>query len=114
MVVSRAHQGQEHNVTEAALALSLAQQSAMAGAVRFLAHGSKMFWVPRGWQSHAIAQADNTATCSNLRALDKAMTDPGSQMIFLPETARITEEDIARVCRRHGVVKTLFWEKGDL
>ena len=114
MVNSLQQHVQERPASGAVLALALAQQGAMAGPVRLLAHGSRLFWVARGWQSRAIAQAEHTAVCMNLRELDRAMTDPDKKVIFLPETARMTEGDIARVCHRHGAVKTLFWEKGDL
>lgn len=89
----------------------LAQQEGMAGSQKFLAHGSRLFRVPAGWQGNALANDAGVAQCANLRELDAAVRDENKPVIFLPADAMMTEEDIEKVCQRHGVVKTLFWEE---
>ncbi len=92
----------------------LAQQEGMAGRQKFLAHGSRLFRVPSGWQGKALAGDAGVAVCANLRELDSAVRDENKPVIFLPADAMMTEEDIEKVCQRHGVVKTLFWEERDV
>lgn len=92
------------------LALAAAQQEAMAGPMRQLPHGSRLFTVPAGWQSRVIA-AEAPNPCTTLMALDKAMRDESTAVIFIPFDAMMTDDDIERVCQRHGVVKTLFREE---
>ncbi len=91
----------------------LAQQEGMAGAQTFLPHGSRLFRVPSGWQGKALAGDAGVAVCANVRELDAAVRDENKPVIFLLADAMITAEDIERVCQRHGVVKTLFWEERD-
>lgn len=92
----------------------LAQQEGMEGRQKFLAHGSRLFYVPSGWQGNALANDDGIAVCTNLRELDGAVRDENKPVIFLPANAMMSEEDIEKVCQRHGVVKTLFWEERDV
>ena len=92
----------------------LAQQEGMAGRQKFLAHGSRLFFVPQGWQANALAGDAGVARCANLRELDAAMRDENKPVIFMPVDAMMAEEDIERLCQRHGVVKTLFWEERDV
>lgn len=89
----------------------LAQQEGMAGRQKQMAHGSRLFYVPSGWQGRALGGAEGVTVCANVRELDAAVRDANKPVIFLPVDAMMTEEDIEKVCRRHGVVKTLFWEE---
>lgn len=91
----------------------LAQQEGMAGPQKFLPHGSRLFRVQSGWQGKALAGDAGVAVCATLRELDAAVRDENKPVIFLPADAMMTEADIERVCQRHGVVKTLFWEERD-
>lgn len=95
-----------------AVAVTLAQQEGMAGPMRHLAHGTRLFRLPQGWQSRAVAEDKAVAVCETLLQLDAALQDENRRVIFLPLHAMMTEEDIERVCQRHGVAKTLFWEVG--
>lgn len=94
----------------AGVSVVLAQQAAMEGPVQHLSHGTRLFMVASGWQAQAIAADAGTLTCTNLRELDAAMQDETKRVIFLPQRAMMTAEDIEKVCRRHGATKTLFWE----
>lgn len=89
----------------------LAQQEAMTGAQHMLSHGSRLYRVPAGWQSTVVAGDPGVAVCASLRELDAAVRDENKPVIFLPVGAMMTVEDIDQVCRRHGAVKTLFWEE---
>lgn len=95
------------------VAVALAQLEGMAGRQKFLAHGSRLFRVPLGWQSQLLSRDVGMTTCVTLRELDLAMRDENKPVIFLPADAMMLQEDIERVCQRHGVVKTLFWEERD-
>ncbi len=95
------------------VAVVLAQQEGMAGRQKFLAHGSRLFYVPSGWQGNALANDAGVAVCATLRELDIAMRDENKPVIFLPVDAMMSQEDIERVSQRHGVTKTLFWEERD-
>ncbi len=95
----------------AAVATALARQAAMDGAVRNLAHGSRLFRVAEGWQSRVLAEDPRAIVCATLLELDRAMQDETKRVIFLPWDAMMTADGIETVCRRHGATKTLFWEE---
>ncbi len=93
------------------LAPLLAELEALAGAVRFLPHGSRLFRLPAGWQAAAFLQRLDVARCQTLLDLDAALQDENRPVIFLAKDAMMTENDIEKLCQRHGVTKTLFWEE---
>lgn len=92
----------------------LAQQDAMQAEQHMLSHGSRLYRVPAGWQARVVADDPGVAVCQTLLQLDHAVADANKPVIFLPVGAMMTVEDIDKVCRRHGAVKTLFWEERDV
>lgn len=95
------------------VSVAVAQQEAMAGPVQHLSHGTRLFRVASGWQSRAIAADPGVSVCRDLRSLDAAMQDENRPVIFIPFDAMMTGGDIEKVSKRHGVIKTLFWEERD-
>jgi hypothetical protein len=88
----------------------VAQEKAMRGEVRLLPHGSRLYFVPAGWESAMIRKDPAVRGCETLLALEAAVQDPDAKVIFLPLGALMTETDIEKICRRNGAAKTLFKE----
>lgn len=87
-----------------------AQQNAMERGARFLAHGTRLFTVPAGWESQMIRQDKGVPTCESMLELEEAMHNENVRVIFIPQDAMLTDGDIEKICARNGVTKTLFKE----
>lgn len=94
------------------MALEMAQQQAMAGPVRHLSHGTRLFQVPTGWASQVIAGQDGVSFSRTEAELVAAMGGATGSVIFIPADADISAEKIAEISRRYGVIKTIFQEEG--
>lgn len=90
---------------------ALVRLDALAGPVRHLSHGSRLFRVPAGWQGDVLAGQPDVAVCTTMLELDSAFVDETKKVILLPHHAMMTVEDIERISHRHGAVRTLFWEE---
>lgn len=93
------------------VASAAAMQDAMAGSCRMLSHGSRLFAVPHGWQSRAVAEGGDVLSCCSMLELEDAMQDENRPVIFIPFDAMMTDADIEKITRRNGVTKTLFREE---
>lgn len=87
-----------------------AQQNAMERGTRFLAHGTRLFTVPAGWESQMIRQDKGVPSCETMLELEAAMRDEDVRVIFIPLDALLADTDIEKICERNGVTKTLFKE----
>ena len=92
------------------VAAVVAQQNAMERGCVFLPHGCRLFKVEEGWESAMIRNDKGVAACDTLLVLEEALRNPEAKIIFIPEGAMITGQDIEKICQRNGVTKTLFRE----
>lgn len=93
-----------------AIAAAVAHQNAMSRSCMLLPHGSRMFMLMKGWESDVVRNDPDTFVASTLLELEAALRDLSCKVVFLPLDAMMTDSDIERLCRRHGVSKTLFKE----
>lgn len=87
-----------------------AQQNAMGRGGRTLAHGTRLFTVPAGWESRMIRDDAGVVSCETMLELEAAMRDENVRVIFIPADALLTDADIEKISERNGVTKTLFKE----
>ncbi len=95
------------------VAYIIAQQKAMERGGLTLSHGCRLFRTVAGWESAALRKDPDMRSCETLLDLEAALRDTETLVIFIPQGAMMTDEDIAKVCRRNGVTKTLFKEGED-
>lgn len=95
-------------------AAAVAHQNAMGRGCIFLPHGTRMFRVEKGWESSAVRSDPDTFVVSTLLELEAALRDLSCRVVFLPSDAMMTDADIEKLCRRHGVTKTLFRETSNV
>jgi hypothetical protein len=88
----------------------VAQQKAMERGPKFLPHGCRLFQVAPGWESAMIRRDKGVGVAETLLEFEAALRDPGVKIVFMPFGARITEQDLEKICQRNGVSKTLFKE----
>jgi hypothetical protein len=89
---------------------AVAQQNAMERGARILAHGTRLFTVPAGWESRMIREDKGVPSCETMLELEEAMRDEDVRVIFIPQDALLTDGDIEKISARNGVTKTLFKE----
>src|ERR1035437_3542372 len=87
-----------------------AQQNAMERSCKFLPHGCRLFEVEQGWESTMVKRDKSVAVVDTLLALEAALHDPESKIIFVPMGALMTDQDIEKLCQRNAIVKTFFKE----
>lgn len=75
--------------------------------------GNTLYEIPAGWESAVIAK-DPAVRCANTSfELEDALADPAVATILVPRNAALTFTVARRVCARHGMEKTIFFEGGD-
>lgn len=87
-----------------------AQKKAMEGGCKFLPHGSRLFCVPKGWESDMIRGDKSVTSCATMLELEAAVQDADARVLFIPSGALLADADIEKICQRNGITKTLFKE----
>lgn len=89
----------------------LARRRATAG-MAHIAGATSLYEVAPGWEAGVLA--DDPAVCrvENSFAFEEALLDTGVATIFIPASAAITLTVARRICARHGMGKTVFYEGG--
>ena len=106
MTTVRTHE----NSAMAEVADLVACREAMAGGALHIGHGSRLFYVPRGWESRRLTGMAGVVQCDTMLSLEAAVRDENTMVIFLPYDAMMSQGDIEKICRRNAAVKTIFWE----
>ena len=102
---------QQHDTSVMAeVADLIACREAMAGGVLHVGHGSRLFYVPVGWESRRLASMTEVVRCHTMLELEGAMRDENIRVIFLPQDAMMSQGDVEKVCQRNAAIKTIFWE----
>jgi hypothetical protein len=91
--------------------------AAMQGAMlssKDMPNGSKLYFVEQGWENVIIKSSGEIDQVCDLREFEAALLNDKPCPIYIPSSALVTVEALETICRRHGVVKTIFKEaKGD-
>lgn len=88
----------------------IARQRATAGAAR--REGSSLVYeVAPGWEADMLARDPAVCRVETGLALEEAFADPGAETILVPH-GTISLTVVCRVCARHGMAKTVFFEGG--
>ena len=88
----------------------IACREAMSGSVLHLGHGSRLFYVPQGWESRRLESMAQVVRCHTMMDLEAALRDENIKVIFLPHDAMMSQGDVEKICQRNAAVKTIFWE----
>jgi hypothetical protein len=87
----------------------IARRRATAGPARHEG-GSMLYETGPGWEAAIIARDPAVRRVTTSFALEEAFADPAAATIFIPRGAAITLTVARRVCSRHGLGKTVFYE----
>jgi hypothetical protein len=87
----------------------IARQRATAGPAE-RAGGSTLYRIPAGWESLIMARDPSVRRVTTSFQLEDAFTDPDVATILVPRGAVLTFTVVRRVCARHGMGKTVFFE----
>ncbi|MBL1148428.1 MAG: hypothetical protein HND56_00305 [Pseudomonadota bacterium] len=82
-----------------------------AGPMEILPHGSRLYFVDKGWETSIIEGDPNVRTAATLRTFEEAFKDPEVGTIFVPEGALVTLAGVTRICRRYAVSKVIYKEE---
>ena len=72
--------------------------------------GSTLYRIPGGWESRIMASDPAVRRVTTSFQLEDAFTDPDVTTILVPRDAVLTFTVVRRVCARHGMGKTVFFE----
>ncbi len=73
--------------------------------------GSSFFYeIEKGWEADVLRQDEDVCVAKNTLELEDAFLDQKVKTILIPYDASITQTVALRVCRRHGLGKTIFYE----
>lgn len=75
--------------------------------------GSTLYRIPGGWESKIMASDPSVRRVTTSFQLENAFTDPDVTTILIPRDAVLTFTVVRRVCARHGMGKTVFFEGED-
>lgn len=76
--------------------------------------GSSFFYeVGRGWESEVLRTDSSVTQARDTLALEEAFMNPAVKAILIPEGSAISKTVALRICRRHGLGKTVFYEVND-
>ena len=79
--------------------------------MEILPHGSRLYFVDKGWETSIIESDPNVRTVATLRALEEAFKDPEVGTIFVPKGALVTLAGVTRICRRYAASKVIYKEE---
>lgn len=88
----------------------IASREAMSGGPLHVGHGSRLFYVPVGWESRRLGGMAEVVRCHTMLELEEALRDENIRVIFLPQDAMMSQGDIEKICQRNAAIKTIFWE----
>lgn len=100
----------EHGMDD--LLRTIARQRATAGPSE-REGGSTLYRIPAGWESTIMARDPAVRRVTTSFQLEDAFTDPDVATILVPRDAVLTFTVVRRVCARHGMGKTVFFEGED-
>lgn len=81
------------------------------GPVEILPHGTRLYFVDKGWESSIIEGDPNVRTVATLRALEEAFKDPEVGTVFVPKGALVTLDGLTRICRKYAAPKVIYKEE---
>ena len=76
----------------------------------YLPHGSKLYFVEKGWKSFMIKDDPRVVEVLSLLELGEALEEKRTSIIFVPISAVISIEGIRKVCQRYGADIAVFKE----
>lgn len=79
--------------------------------VEILPHGSRLYFVAKGWETSIIEKDPNVRVVETLSAFEEALRDPGAETVFIPEGARVTLPQLVRISRRNAAEKVIYKEE---
>jgi len=82
-----------------------------AGPMEVLPHGTRLYFVDKGWESSIIETDPNVRTVADLRAFEEAFKDPEVGTVFVPKGALVTLDGLMRICRKYAVPKVIYKEE---
>ncbi|MBU0858439.1 MAG: hypothetical protein KJ667_00745 [Alphaproteobacteria bacterium] len=89
----------------------IARRHATSGAAH--REGSSILYeIGPGWEAAIMARDPAVRRVTTTFALEDAFMDPSVSTILIPHPAAITLTVARRICGRHGMAKTVFFEGG--
>jgi hypothetical protein len=82
-----------------------------SGPMEILPHGTRLYFVDKGWESSIIEGDPNVRTVATLRAFEEAFKDPEVGTVFVPKGALVTLDGLTRICRKYAVPKVIYKEE---
>ena len=81
------------------------------GPMEILPHGTRLYFVDKGWESSIIEGDPNVRIAADLRAFEEAFKDPEVGTVFVPKGALVTLDGLTRICRKYAVPKVIYKEE---
>ena len=75
-----------------------------------LPHGTRLYFVDKGWESSIIDGDPNVREVTNLRDFEEALCDTDIKTIFISEGALVTQSKLKQICKRNAATKVIYME----